>query len=73
MRKSIEFEYSLKALTFHQGKKVSIKIAEAKPALFDLFAFLAILGLLVVTSFACNLVGYSETAKVKASKSKKNK
>jgi hypothetical protein len=71
-RKNLNFDYVLKALTFHQGRQVVIKIAEAKPALFDLLAFLAILGILLAMSFVCNFVGYTSTTKTSGSKSKKN-
>jgi len=72
MRKSITFDYNLKGLTFHQGKKVSIKIAQAKPALFDLITFFTILGTLFVLNFAMSLIGYTSTPSTKTSSSKKS-
>ena len=72
MRKSVTFDYSLKGLTFHQGRKVSIKVARAKPALFDLIAFFSILGSLFLLNLVMGLVGYSSTAATKTSSSKKN-
>lgn len=72
MRKSVTFDYNLKGLTFHQGRKVSIKVARAKPALFDLIAFLSILGSLFVLNFVMGFVGYSSTPLAKTSTTKKN-
>lgn len=75
MRKQIQFDYGLKAkvFTMHQGKKVSIKIAEAKPVLFDLIAFISILGLLAAIAFICPFIGYSESKAQTVSRGKKNK
>jgi hypothetical protein len=72
MRKSVTFDYNLKGLTFHQGKKVSIKIARAKPALFDLITFFSILGSLFLLNLVMGFVGYTSSAPAKPTNNKKN-
>ena len=72
MRKSVTFDYGLKGLTFYQGRKISIKIANAKPALFDLLTFISILGSLFVLNLVMGLVGYSALPSKTGSNKKSN-
>ena len=60
MRKDIEFEYSAKQFTFYKNNESVLKIAEAKPALFDLFMFFGITIFLLVLNSLCDFVGFSD-------------
>ena len=60
MRKQMTFSFSFPDHQFGEGKKVELKLAVAKHALFDLILFFSIVLYLMVLSYACNFVGYSE-------------
>ena len=60
MRKQMTFSFSFADHQFAEGKKVELKLAVAKHALFDLMLFFSIVVYLMVLSYVCNFVGYSE-------------
>ena len=60
LRKQMTFTYAFAEHQFSEGQKVELKLAIAKHALFDLMLFFSIVVYLMVLSYACNFVGYSE-------------